>query len=43
MCECSRQRWGNPDCGLKIHTWDEVEPALQNFFQATKVFRRRLG
>lgn len=38
-----RQLWVNPDCGLKTRTWDEVEPALQNLVQATKVLRRRLG
>jgi 5-methyltetrahydropteroyltriglutamate--homocysteine methyltransferase len=38
-----RQLWVNPDCGLKTRTWDEVEPALKNLVQATKVLRRRLG
>lgn len=38
-----RQLWVNPDCGLKTRTWDEVEPALQNLVEATKVLRRRLG
>ncbi|MEC4725144.1 5-methyltetrahydropteroyltriglutamate--homocysteine S-methyltransferase [Shewanella sp. D64] len=38
-----RQLWVNPDCGLKTRTWDEVEPALQNLVQASKVLRRRLG
>ncbi|MPY23213.1 5-methyltetrahydropteroyltriglutamate--homocysteine S-methyltransferase [Shewanella psychropiezotolerans] len=38
-----RQLWVNPDCGLKTRTWDEVEPALKNLVQATKVLRRKLG
>lgn len=38
-----RQLWVNPDCGLKTRTWDEVEPALKNLVQASKVLRRRLG
>ncbi|WP_198401983.1 5-methyltetrahydropteroyltriglutamate--homocysteine S-methyltransferase [Shewanella benthica] len=38
-----RQLWVNPDCGLKTRTWDEVEPALKNLVQATKLLRRRLG
>ncbi|WP_172634469.1 5-methyltetrahydropteroyltriglutamate--homocysteine S-methyltransferase [Shewanella violacea] len=37
------QLWVNPDCGLKTRTWDEVEPALKNLVEATKVLRRRLG
>ncbi|MGI2200490.1 5-methyltetrahydropteroyltriglutamate--homocysteine S-methyltransferase [Shewanella baltica] len=38
-----RQLWVNPDCGLKTRTWDEVEPALKNMVDATRVLRRRLG
>lgn len=37
------QLWVNPDCGLKTRTWDEVEPALVNMVEATKILRRRLG
>ncbi|MEH6736682.1 MAG: 5-methyltetrahydropteroyltriglutamate--homocysteine S-methyltransferase [Shewanella sp.] len=36
-----KQLWVNPDCGLKTRTWDEVEPALRNMIEATKVLRRR--
>ncbi|MDT3334400.1 5-methyltetrahydropteroyltriglutamate--homocysteine S-methyltransferase [Shewanella sp. SP1S1-7] len=35
-----RQLWVNPDCGLKTRTWDEVEPALKNMVDATRVLRR---
>ncbi|WP_299808441.1 5-methyltetrahydropteroyltriglutamate--homocysteine S-methyltransferase [uncultured Shewanella sp.] len=37
------QLWINPDCGLKTRTWDEVEPALVNLVEATKILRRNLG
>ncbi|MGM8891986.1 cobalamin-independent methionine synthase II family protein, partial [Psychrobacter sp. 1Y1] len=37
------QLWINPDCGLKTRTWDEVEPALVNLVEATKILRRKLG
>ncbi|MGS0682094.1 5-methyltetrahydropteroyltriglutamate--homocysteine S-methyltransferase [Shewanella sp. 125m-7] len=37
------QLWVNPDCGLKTRTWDEVEPALVNLVEATKILRRKLG
>lgn len=37
------QLWVNPDCGLKTRTWDEVEPALVNLVEATKILRRRLS
>jgi 5-methyltetrahydropteroyltriglutamate--homocysteine methyltransferase len=35
-----KQLWVNPDCGLKTRTWDEVEPALKNLVEATKILRR---
>lgn len=37
------QLWINPDCGLKTRTWDEVEPALVNLVEATKILRRQLS
>ncbi|GAA0788303.1 MULTISPECIES: 5-methyltetrahydropteroyltriglutamate--homocysteine S-methyltransferase [Pseudomonadati] len=36
-----KQLWVNPDCGLKTRTWDEVEPALKNLVEATKILRRQ--
>lgn len=36
-----KQLWINPDCGLKTRTWDEVEPALKNLVDATKILRRQ--
>ncbi|QQX81363.1 5-methyltetrahydropteroyltriglutamate--homocysteine S-methyltransferase [Shewanella sp. KX20019] len=38
-----QQLWINPDCGLKTRTWDEVEPALVNLVEATKLLRRKLS
>ncbi|PKG76764.1 5-methyltetrahydropteroyltriglutamate--homocysteine S-methyltransferase [Shewanella sp. GutCb] len=38
-----QQLWINPDCGLKTRTWDEVEPALINLVEATKILRRKLS
>ena len=38
-----KQLWVNPDCGLKTRTWEEVEPALRNLVEATKVLRRKFA
>ena len=35
--------WGNPDCGLKTRTWQEVTPALQHLVAAARSLRVSLG
>ncbi len=35
------QFWVNPDCGLKTRKWEEVELALRNMVQATRIMRRK--
>lgn len=36
------QLWVNPDCGLKTRGWAEVEPALRNLVEATRIVRDRV-
>jgi 5-methyltetrahydropteroyltriglutamate--homocysteine methyltransferase len=34
--------WVNPDCGLKTRAWPEVEAALRNMVEATRLMRERI-
>lgn len=35
--------WVNPDCGLKIRHWPEVQASLRNMVEAAKSLRRTMG
>ncbi|MDQ1293199.1 MAG: 5-methyltetrahydropteroyltriglutamate--homocysteine methyltransferase, partial [Actinomycetota bacterium] len=35
--------WGNPDCGLKTRTWEEVEASLANMVRAAHEVRSSLS
>jgi 5-methyltetrahydropteroyltriglutamate--homocysteine methyltransferase len=36
------QLWVNPDCGLKTRGWAEIEQALRNLVDATRIVRERV-
>ena len=36
------QLWVNPDCGLKTRSWVEIEEALHNLVDATRIVRERV-